>query len=64
MKTYLFNPETRIYLGEDFIEETFLKGGSFIAPPNMTTVAPPVGGHGHKMIFDIDAQCWEIHSQW
>jgi hypothetical protein len=64
MKTYLFNPETHVYLGEDFVEEALLKSASFVIPANVTTVAPPVGGCGHEMIFDAVAQCWEVHSQW
>ncbi len=64
MKTYLFNPETGDYLGEDFVDEAAVKSGTFEIPPNVTTVAPPDGGRGHKMIFDVAAQCWEVHSRW
>ena len=64
MKTYLFHPKTHVFLGEDFVEEALLKSDSFAIPSNVTTVAPPVGGRGHEMIFDVVAQCWEVHSQW
>ena len=64
MKAYLFNPETRVYLGEGFVDDALVKSGSFVIPANATTVAPPTGGWGHEMTFDPEAQCWEIHSQW
>ena len=64
MTIYLFNPETSIYLGEDFADEALMKSGAFVAPANMTTIPPPKGGRGHMMIFDSVAQCWEVHSHW
>jgi hypothetical protein len=67
MKTYLYNPETGVYLGEYFVDEDeahIMKRGSFVIPPEMTTIAPPEGGRGHKMVFDVDAQCWEVRSHW
>lgn len=62
MKIYLFNPETGVYLGEDFIDEALIKQGRHLIPPGATTVAPPEGGRGHMLIFDVDAQCWEVHT--
>ncbi len=62
MKVYLFNPETGVYLGEDFAEEAFMKQGGYVIPPGVTTIAPPEGGRGHILVFDVDAQCWETHS--
>jgi hypothetical protein len=62
MKIYLFDPETRIYLGEDFADEAPLKRGEYIIPPAATAIAPPEGGRGHIMVFDVDAQCWEVRS--
>jgi hypothetical protein len=64
MKTYLFNPETCVCLGEDIDDDASVKSGSFSIPSNVTTVAPPAGGRGHEMIFDVVAQCWDVHSQW
>jgi hypothetical protein len=34
MKIYLFNPETGIYLGEDYADEASMKRGSFVVPPD------------------------------
>jgi len=31
-------------------------------PPDATTIAPPEGGLGHKLVFDVVAQCWEVHT--
>ena len=64
MTIYLFNPETNVYLGEGFAEEALMKSGAFVRPSNMTTISPPEGGRGHMMVFDVVAQCWEVHSHW
>lgn len=66
MKTYLFNPETGAYLGEYFVDEDEapIKRGSFVTPPEMTTIAPPEEGRGHKIVFDAVAQRWEVRSHW
>jgi hypothetical protein len=63
MKIYLFNPETGVYLGEDFADEAPMKRGDFEVPPGATTIAPPEGGKGHILIFDAVALCWEVHSR-
>lgn len=63
MKIYLFNPETGVYLGEDFADEEPMKRGAFVVPPNATTIAPPEGGRGHIPVFDVGAQCWEVRSR-
>jgi hypothetical protein len=62
MKIYLFNPETGVYLGEDFTDEALMKQGGYVIPSGATTIAPPEGGRGHILVFDVDAQCWETHS--
>ena len=62
MKIYLFNPETGVYLGEDFADEALMKQGGYVIPPGATTIAPPEGGLGHILVFDVVAQCWETHS--
>ena len=64
MKIYLFDPETGFYLGEDFTDEAPMKWGGFVVPPGATTIAPPEGGRGHILVFDVDAQCWEVRSHW
>jgi hypothetical protein len=62
VKIYQFNPETGVYLGEDFADEALMKEGGYVIPPGATTIAPPEGGRGHKLVFDVVAQCWETHS--
>ena len=63
MKIYLFNPETGVYLGEDFADESMMMQEGFVIPPGATTIAPPEGGRGHVLVFDVDAQCWEVRSR-
>jgi hypothetical protein len=63
MKIYLFDPETHVYLGEDFADEAPMEKGACVIPPGATTIAPPEGGRGHIMVFDVVAQCWEVHSR-
>ena len=62
MKIYLFNPETGVYLGEDFADEALMKQDGYVIPPGATTIAPPEGGRGHILVFDVVAQCWETHT--
>jgi len=64
MKIYLFNPETGAYLGEDFADEALMKQRKYEIPPGATTIAPPEGGRGHILVFDVVAQCWEVRSHW
>ena len=64
MKSYLFNPETGVYLGDYFVDEVPVTCGPFTVPPKATTIAPPEGGLGHKLLFDVVAQCWEVHTHW
>jgi hypothetical protein len=63
VKIYLFNPETGVYLGEGFADEAPMKRGDFVLPHDATTIAPPEGGRGHILVFDLDAQCWEVRSR-
>lgn len=62
MKIYLFNPENGLYLGEDFADEAPMQRGGFVVPHGATTIAPPEGGRGHILVFDVVAQCWEVRS--
>ena len=59
MKIYRFNPETGIYLGEDFTDEAPPKRASEL-PPDATTIAPPLVRAGAVPVFDSDAQCWVV----
>lgn len=63
MKIYLFNPETGVYLGEDFADEAPMKQGVCVVPPDATAIAPPEGGQGHIVVFEVGAQCWEVRSR-
>jgi hypothetical protein len=63
VKIYLFNPETGVYLGEDFADDDAMKRGTFVVPPDATTIAPPEWGQGHVPVFDTGAQCWEVRSR-
>lgn len=58
MKIYLFDPETGAYLGEDFAEAP--KQGSYVLPPDATTIAPPKAERGYALFFNIREQRWEI----
>jgi len=63
MKIYRFNPETGVYLGEDFADEAPMERGDFVLPPDATTIAPLEGGRGHILVFDVVAQCWEVRTR-
>jgi hypothetical protein len=60
MKIYLFNPETRAYLGEDFADEAPMKRGDFVMPHDATTIAPPAVGSGQVPAFSVAENQWEI----
>ena len=60
MKVYLFNPETGIYLGEDFADEAAMKKEGYILPPDATTIAPPQVERGQIRVFDLDKEYWEV----
>ena len=62
MKVYLFNPDTGVYFGEFVADEEPESSSSLLAPLKTTTIAPPEGGRGHIMVFDVAAQCWEVRT--
>jgi hypothetical protein len=62
MKIYLFNPETGVYLGEDFADEAPMKQGGYIIPPDATTIAPPRIERGQILVFNSVEECWEVHT--
>ena len=64
MKCYLYYPETGVYLGEYFADDVPVTCSSPVVPHIMTTIAPPEGGRGHMLFFDVIAQCWEVHTHW
>ena len=61
MKIYLFNPETGIYLGEDFADEAPMKRGGYVIPPDATTIAPPAIERGQILVFNFKEERWEVH---
>jgi hypothetical protein len=60
VKIYLFNPETGVYLGEDFADENQLKRGDYLIPRDATTVAPPHVERGEAPVFDKREQRWQV----
>ena len=61
MKIYLFHPETGCYLGEDFADESPIRGGAPVLPPDATTIAPPKAGRGEVPVFNAGKKLWEVH---
>jgi hypothetical protein len=62
MKIYLFNPETGIYLGEDFTDETPMKRGEFVIPSDATTIPPPPVERGQIPVFNAAERRWEVRT--
>ena len=60
MKIYLFNPETGIYLGEDFADEAPMCRWSKAVPTDATTIAPPPCRRGEVPVFSVAENHWEI----
>jgi hypothetical protein len=60
MKIYLFDPETGIYLGEDFTDEAPLKQGGVKLPPDATTIKPPRIERGQIPVFNFAKERWEV----
>ena len=62
MKIYLFHPETGIYLGEDFADDSAIGGNGCTLPPHATTVAPPAAGLGLIPVFCGASGCWVVRT--
>jgi len=60
MKIFLFNPESGFYLGEDFADEAPMEPGTFVIPPDATTIAPPRPGPGQVAVFNTGTRRWEV----
>jgi hypothetical protein len=60
MKIYLFNPETGIYLGEDFADEAPMCQGREAVPPDAATIAPPPFKRGEVPVYSVAENQWEI----
>lgn len=60
MRIYRFNPETGVYLGEDFADKASFKGGVFEIPEDATTIPPPPVKRGEVLVFHGGAGKWEV----
>ncbi|SNB47520.1 hypothetical protein [Geobacter sp. DSM 9736] len=63
MKIYLFNPESGVYLGEDFADEAATYRGADLVPPDATTVAPPSLRRGEIAVYDEGEERWRVIPQ-
>jgi len=63
MKIYRFNPETGIYLGEDFADEAAMQRGDCVLPHDATTIEPPQADAGQIVFFNVREKRWEVHSR-
>jgi len=60
VKIYLFDPETGVYLGEDFADESPAAQGAVVIPPDATDIGPPQAEHGNIPLFNARLQRWEF----
>ncbi|HLO27146.1 MAG TPA: hypothetical protein VK187_13635 [Geobacteraceae bacterium] len=62
VKIYLFNPETGVYLGEDFADEIRGPQGALVRviPPDATGIEPPQVEHGQTLVFNVRLQRWDV----
>ena len=60
MRIYRFNPETGVYLGEDFADLLPKRRGEYVVPPDATTVPPPEVKRGEIPVFHPDTGIWEL----
>lgn len=60
MKIYLFNPETGVYLGEDFADDSVISG--IILPAGATTLAPPPFGKREVPVFVEEENRWVLRA--
>jgi len=56
VKVYYFCPETGVYQGEGFLDESDLD-----KVDGATTIAPPSYSRGEVPFFDISIQDWALH---
>jgi hypothetical protein len=60
VKIYLFNPETGIYVGEDFADKIIGPQGVLAIPPDATEIAPPQVEPGQILVFNDRLQRWDV----
>ena len=62
MKIYLFCPETGIYQGEDFADDSSMKKERQGLPAGATTIAPPSYQQREVPVFVVAKDRWEIRA--
>ena len=62
MKIYLFEPESGVYLGEDFSDDAYESGEDPERPIDFTTIKPPPADSGQILVFNIVNVRWEVRS--
>ena len=62
MKIYLFDPETGVYLGEDFADEAPMGRDAYLLPDDATEIEPPEVGGGQFPVFHVDEKRWKVCS--
>lgn len=60
MKIYLFNPETGIYLGEDFVEDAPIFDSGL--PAGATAIAPPSFERREVPVFVEEENRWVLRA--
>ena len=55
MKAYLYNEETGLYEGEDFVED-----GTLQDEDGITRISPPEYEHGQVPVFDRQKKTWTV----
>jgi hypothetical protein len=61
MKIYLFNPESGVYLGEDFADDLPMCLGREAIPSHATTITPPPFSPSEAPFFNAVENRWELH---
>ena len=60
MKIYLFNPDSGVYLGEDFSDDLPICQGRGSLPAHATTIAPPPCQSGEVPVFRPAENQWRV----
>jgi hypothetical protein len=62
MKIYLYDEESGLYLGEDFIDTSEVAGVCEL-PENATLVRPPETGSKQVAVFIKESNRWDIRNK-
>jgi hypothetical protein len=60
MKIYLFNPESGVYLGEDFTDDRPMCQGRKAVPIDASIIPPPPYRRGEVPVFSVVNNKWAI----